>query len=260
MVLILGSCRMINGSMVFFALGSLGIFKDGASVYVGMLIVRKELRGKGIGRVLLNTANALLTNVPAILDADPGKEGIYKKYLGFTESDDIYQYTVGFGVPHDPLNVPYIPPGTIIADVSPDNLAKVMAYDMSLQPGGYRKYVASLLLDTDAVGLYLEANGNVMGIVTLDTTIMTMGLYAESKDIAEILLSALVSKRQGEGNYERIKFEGISQNQENMMDLLGKFNLIHSEPKVWGIRMSNSRIEVKYSSVYAVINTRCLIV
>jgi len=122
--------------------------------WIGMVLVNREYRGKGVGKNLLSTLLEELKPGLAIkLDATPAGQPVYKKF-GFKEEYLIYRMTC------PSASVKSLSPGDegLAEQVRPDSMGEIVDYDGQVF-GAKRQQLLNYLLENDPGNAWLIRQG-----------------------------------------------------------------------------------------------------
>jgi ribosomal protein S18 acetylase RimI-like enzyme len=195
-----GSALDINTLELYFAIqpdgGLLALHGDegagmvwvtdyGQFASIGVLGVLPKFQGQGIGRMLMEHAEAKAQGTSAfILDATHEGARLYEK-LGYRNVDTSYRLNL--------TQKKFYPLAETIENVSPNHLSELLEFDTSIF-GANRKKVLEAFLNTFAERAFLsrDKRGKVNGFIIAQTS--TLGPWiAENVSVAETLLQAVLN-------------------------------------------------------------------
>lgn len=163
--------------------------------WIGMMLVDRNHRGKGISKLLLNTIIKKLDSCKSIkLDATPAGKKVYDK-LGFVEEYGIARMTTQS-----------LAPLTIIGaaepkELTPAKLKEVTLYDKKAFGVNREKVLNFLLKNQTEKGWYLEGEDGVAGYILSrqGCNFTQVGpVVANTLANAKVLLSYVLSKMKGQ--------------------------------------------------------------
>lgn len=177
-------------------LGSSNSINYGNEVaWIGMVLVRTDHRGKGIGKMLFRSILEKLDNTESVkLDATPAGHPLYVKF-GFMD-----EYRISRMIIPSLKNVPSAPANDPVHQTTAENLPDILNLDREIF-GADRSYVLSRLFrDYPHKAFVLKVNGKIKGYAfgRAGVSFSYIGpVYSSSPDEAEMLISAALKNLEG---------------------------------------------------------------
>ncbi len=168
---------------------------DNKVAWIGMMLVNRNHRGKGISKLLLNTIIQKLNSCKSIkLDATPLGKKVYDK-LGFVDEYGIARITNQSLAPLPILNLALNP-----KELTPNKLKEIVLYDKKAFGINREKVLNFLLENQTEKAWYLEDNGEIAGYILSrpGCNFTQIGpVVANTQNKAKVLLSSVLNKMEG---------------------------------------------------------------